>query len=616
MTANIHDTGEFIHEFKLPGVVAQIAAEVDADGRIRRETNRDEGTMAIGELYAGAIDAAHGEPGKQIDPLGDIDFDMWVEDLHKLGALSNKNIETAAACALFATAGSEFESALNDLLLQNSFYAWKYTYRVCWRGIQNQARKMFKAEAQKEFEQFFDADSQPYEVSETMMKKLPWPVMVKYGMCPNAYLYVKSLRAMFPNAYRELEELSDTVAEQSALTKAEDAAKVIAAKGGYTEYRSVMEKDIVDAVDSFLVEAGGTGSVELPRKFPKKPVREFRQAAEVVQFAPPQQMQPEPMQPPPPKYNTAIVEQEKAAIIEAAKAEIAARDEQIQQAAIALQNAANERQQIIEAISAPVYATNNDMAVDVGAVSSLPAGKYTTDDKIAAIKKAKDQLTKEYQAELERKDRALAAVLQQAQVSAGNKYNTSYVDAKLAEMAQKIAEAAKANAAGGKYNTAFVKQQLSDQYNYLDKVAAQNLAEQWTALDQRAGEIIAEKEASLQAEIAKLKALLAKQAPPPPLPSGTQYTPIPAPKQTIIYDKTPPMPTLAAPSPAAVVAPAPAPAAAAATEFEKAQAIAQFWWKKHPRAEKIDKSKQAKTVVTNAADYVPNKTDFQGLDTK
>lgn len=50
------------------------------------------------------------------------------------------------------------------------------------------------------------------------------------------------------------------------------------------------------------------------------------------------------------------------------------------------------------------------------------------------------------------------------------------------------------------------------------------------------------------------------------------------------------------------------------TELEKAKAIAAKWWKAHPRAEAQDKGLKNQKVVTKAADYVPGKTDFRGVD--
>lgn len=614
MTANIHDIpGDFIHDLKIPGVVAQLAAVVDPDGRIRGEVTKDDGTLAVGEMFAGPFDAIYAEKNVDFHALADIGYDIWVKDMADTGTLSEKPMETAAATALYAVAGTEFNEAMDFLLLQNNFYAWKYTYRVCWQALQNKGRNCFKPENRQEFIGFFEDATDPEGVASVILKKLPWPVAVRIGICPDGAIKVKALREMFPNAYTDLERLSDLAMQMAALTPAADAAKVIAETDGYPRYRSAMHELLVEHVDSFLSEAGGTGSIELPRKFPKKPIRPLRQAAEVVQFSPPQQMQPPvQMQPPPvpaPKYNTAIVQQEKQAIIDEGKAVIAEKDAQIQQAVIALQNAEAEKQQLMEALAAPKFPTANDMAVDVGVVSSLPAPKYSTEDKIMAIKQAKDQLTKEYQAELERKDRAIAAMLEQANAASKNKYNTAYVAAKVAEKDEAQA--------------AYVKRALDEQYTILDYWAAQ---------------LIQGKEEPLKAEIARLKALLAKQQ------TGTQYTAITAPKQAIIYDKAPvdparvsvvsaPAPTTpavvpAAPAPAVVVA-APAPVVEAApavvpvaavvpetSEYEKALAIAKFWWKKHPRAEKVDKSKLAKTIVTRAEDYIPNRTDFQGIDTK
>ena len=50
------------------------------------------------------------------------------------------------------------------------------------------------------------------------------------------------------------------------------------------------------------------------------------------------------------------------------------------------------------------------------------------------------------------------------------------------------------------------------------------------------------------------------------------------------------------------------------TELEKAKAKASRWWKAHPRAEAQDKALKNQKVVTKAADYVPSKTDFKGVD--
>lgn len=46
-----------------------------------------------------------------------------------------------------------------------------------------------------------------------------------------------------------------------------------------------------------------------------------------------------------------------------------------------------------------------------------------------------------------------------------------------------------------------------------------------------------------------------------------------------------------------------------------AQAKADAWWAKHPRAEAADKAVKAKTVVKTAAAYIPGKNDFLGVDT-
>lgn len=82
-------------------------------------------------------------------------------------------------------------------------------------------------------------------------------------------------------------------------------------------------------------------------------------------------------------------------------------------------------------------------------------------------------------------------------------------------------------------------------------------------------------------------------------------------------------PVAVAPAPVSAVA-AVAPAAVAVTtkplshhmqEKAKAQAIASAHWAMHPRAEAADRARKAKTVVTNAADYVPGKNDFRGVDT-
>lgn len=50
-------------------------------------------------------------------------------------------------------------------------------------------------------------------------------------------------------------------------------------------------------------------------------------------------------------------------------------------------------------------------------------------------------------------------------------------------------------------------------------------------------------------------------------------------------------------------------------EKAKAQAIASAHWAAHPRAEAADRARKAKTVVTNAADYIPGRNDFRGVDT-
>lgn len=51
------------------------------------------------------------------------------------------------------------------------------------------------------------------------------------------------------------------------------------------------------------------------------------------------------------------------------------------------------------------------------------------------------------------------------------------------------------------------------------------------------------------------------------------------------------------------------------TELTKAKQIAKEWWDKHPRAKSQDMALSNKNVVTKAADYVPGKTDFKGVDT-
>lgn len=49
-------------------------------------------------------------------------------------------------------------------------------------------------------------------------------------------------------------------------------------------------------------------------------------------------------------------------------------------------------------------------------------------------------------------------------------------------------------------------------------------------------------------------------------------------------------------------------------QAKKAQAIANKWWKEHPRGKSRDMNSTSKKVVTSAKDYVPSKNDFRGLD--
>lgn len=52
------------------------------------------------------------------------------------------------------------------------------------------------------------------------------------------------------------------------------------------------------------------------------------------------------------------------------------------------------------------------------------------------------------------------------------------------------------------------------------------------------------------------------------------------------------------------------------SEMQKAQSIAEEWWRSHPRARRMDMAHTAKKVVHFAADYIPSKNDFSGVDTK
>lgn len=51
-------------------------------------------------------------------------------------------------------------------------------------------------------------------------------------------------------------------------------------------------------------------------------------------------------------------------------------------------------------------------------------------------------------------------------------------------------------------------------------------------------------------------------------------------------------------------------------EKPKALEKAKLWWAQHPRAEKADIRQTAKKVVKTAAEYIPGKNDFLGVDTK
>lgn len=51
------------------------------------------------------------------------------------------------------------------------------------------------------------------------------------------------------------------------------------------------------------------------------------------------------------------------------------------------------------------------------------------------------------------------------------------------------------------------------------------------------------------------------------------------------------------------------------SEHDKAKRKALAWWRRHPRGERMDKSRQARNVVATAAEYIPSKNDFAGVDT-
>lgn len=51
------------------------------------------------------------------------------------------------------------------------------------------------------------------------------------------------------------------------------------------------------------------------------------------------------------------------------------------------------------------------------------------------------------------------------------------------------------------------------------------------------------------------------------------------------------------------------------SEIDKAKRKARAHWRKHPRGEAQDKARLARNVVTRAADYIPGRNDFAGVDT-
>lgn len=101
-------------------------------------------------------------------------------------------------------------------------------------------------------------------------------------------------------------------------------------------------------------------------------------------------------------------------------------------------------------------------------------------------------------------------------------------------------------------------------------------------------------------------ALLKKHATSALAPISAKQEPVPKPAAAMAT-----LPKLSAPA-----APAVTFRTRTVTEREKAQAIARARWALHPKAEATDKGIQAKKVVTKAADYVPEKNDFAGVDTK
>lgn len=134
---------------------------------------------------------------------------------------------------------------------------------------------------------------------------------------------------------------------------------------------------------------------------------------------------------------------------------------------------------------------------------------------------------------------------------------------------------------------------------------------------------------SLQMTSADRRQATSLVAPPAPAPKqrapakpAAKPTPNPtAPKKVV----EPPGFKTAPPAPAAAAAPAAAPVAAAPkptkeagepskTQLKKAQAIANKWWRAHPRGKTRDMNTASKKVVTMARDYKPGKNDFKGLD--
>ena len=116
--------------------------------------------------------------------------------------------------------------------------------------------------------------------------------------------------------------------------------------------------------------------------------------------------------------------------------------------------------------------------------------------------------------------------------------------------------------------------------------------------------------------------LVAPSAPAPKQRAPAKPTAKPTPKPTAPKKVVePPGFKTAPPAPAAAAAPvavAPKPAKEAGepskTQTKKAQAIANKWWKAHPRGKTRDMNTASKKVVTMARDYKPGKNDFKGLD--